>query len=161
MQSRYSLRGMQSMFEKLKDLFTQTTSHETRHEENEEQQVAMAAAMLLLEVAWADHDITQEELDSIRSSLSNLYSIDADQVTSIVDRARTTHEESAGMHPFTRALNEQLSYEERVRLLEHLWRLVSFKASNFHYEEHVVRKVSDLLYLRHSDFIKAKLKTNQ
>ena len=148
------------MFEKLKDWFVSEVEKERTAEDSEEQQVAMAAAMLLLEVAWADHEITDDELTSVSTSLETLYDIETDQVEATVRQARTTHDQSSGIYPFTRELNERLSYEERCLLIEHLWRLISFKDANFHYEEHVIRKVSDLLYLRHSDFIRAKLKAS-
>ena len=146
------------MLEKLKDWLAKPKGGTETVEETEEQRIALAAAMLLLEVAWADHEITEDELSSVQTSLRSLYGIDSDQVDAIVADARKTHEESSSIFPFTRELNDSLNYQERTLLLEHLWRLITFKDASFHYEEHAIRKVADLLYVRHSDFIKAKLK---
>lgn len=145
------------MFERLKAIFTNGTNDELLIDTREDQQVALAAAMLLLEVAWADHEIEARELDLVRTALQSLYGVGDDHVDTVIQDARTQHESSTSILPFTRTLNEELSVEERRKLLDHLWRLNAFDGSEFHFEENVIRKVADLLYLNHSEFITAKL----
>ena len=112
--------------------------------------------MLLLEVAWADHELEDQELEQVKVALESMYEIDQDTVSEIIDRARTDHEKSTGVFPFTRLLNERLDRSERKALLVHLWKVANFEGDKEHYEEHVIRKITDLLYLNHSDFIAAK-----
>ena len=145
------------MLERFKTAFALRVHDESIVDDTDDQQVALAAAMLLLEVAWADHDIEDRELDLIRLALKNLYDISDSQVEAVIVEAKKEHDESAGIFPFTRTLNEQLNTEERRELLEALWRLNAFDGSSFHYEENTIRKISELLYLNHSEFIAAKL----
>ena len=145
------------MLERFKAAFARRVHDESIVDDTDDQQVALAAAMLLLEVAWADHDIEDRELDLIRSSLKQLYDISDSQVEAVIVEAKKEHDESAGIFPFTRTLNEQLNTQERCNLLESLWRLNAFDGSSFHYEENVIRKISELLYLNHSEFIATKL----
>ena len=148
------------MLERLKATFERRFKDETIADDSDDQQVAVAAAMLLLEVAWADHEIEERELALIRSSLQQLYDISDTQVEAVISAARIEHEKASGVYPFTRTLNEHLDLAERRRLLESLWRLNAFDGSAFHYEESVIRKIAELLYLHHSEFIAAKLVAN-
>ncbi len=141
------------MFERLKGVFAR---EQNSNVETESSTVPLAAAMLLLEVAWADHELEDRELEQVKVALESMYDIDQDQGSEIVDRARADHEKSTGVFPFTRLLNERLDRSERKALLVHLWRVANFEGDKEHYEEHVIRKITDLLYLDHSDFIAAK-----
>ena len=145
------------MLERFKKTFARRINEQSIEEDTDDQQVALAAAMLLLEVAWADHEIESREIDLIRSSLSSLYDISEQQVKAIVAEAEREHKDVASIFPFTRTLNEQLDLNERRHLLESLWRLNAYDGSSFHYEESTIRKIADLLYLTHADFIRAKL----
>jgi uncharacterized tellurite resistance protein B-like protein len=143
------------MFEKLKQLMSPVLVTD----EADTNSVPQAAAMLLLEVAWADHEIKDVEFVAIRRALQELYTIDDAHVDALIQQAHDDHELSTGVYPFTRTLNKELTREEKCELLKHLWRLTNFEGDRHHYEEHVIRKITDLLYLNHRDFITAKLAT--
>ncbi|MCY3857563.1 MAG: TerB family tellurite resistance protein [Gammaproteobacteria bacterium] len=145
------------MLDRFKAAFARRVEDDSIESDTDDQQIALAAAMLLLEVAWADHEIEERELALIRSSLVALYDISESQVEAVIAEAKLEHQEISSIFPFTRALNEQLDTNERKRLLESLWRLNAFDGSAFHYEEGVIRKIAELLYLTHADFINAKL----
>ncbi len=148
------------MFSSLKTLFSKADSQHTLEFE-EQDLVPIAAAMVLLEVAWADHVLQPEEKDLIETALTQLYGFDQTQAGKVLKEAESEHKRSTGLHKFTRTLNEQLDLEEKIALLTHLWRMNSLESTSFHYEEHVIRKIADLLHLRHSEFIKAKLDAKQ
>lgn len=124
---------------------------------DDEEIVPLAAALVLLEVAWADHTLEEKELNLIRNSLVVLYGIVKDKATGVVERAQLERSKTTSMYPFTRQLNDHLDISERKNLLVHLWKMNSFDGSPFHYEEGVIRKTAELLHLRHSEFIEAKL----
>lgn len=133
------------------------TGPETTAEADEEFTAPLAATMLLLEVAWADHDIAEDEMACIKEALRASWGLEGDAVESTVSRARELHDTSAGVYPFTRLLNETCSRTERADILRHMWRLARFDGNQHHYEEAAIRRISDLLYLSHAEFIAAKL----
>ena len=143
------------MFEKLRQLVPQHAAASTTPDEAVS--VAQAAAMLLLEVAWADHEIDDAELDAMRRTLKSLYLMEDAAIEALIRQARADHDASTGLFPFTRTLNDALTVEEKTALLTQLWRLTRFSGARHHYEEHVIRKIADLLYLSHEDFIATKL----
>lgn len=148
------------MFNNIKTLFSKSDpSHALEFED--EEIVPIAAAMVLLEVAWADHILEPEETDLIESALIQLYGFDQIQAERVLKQAESEHKQSTGLHKFTRTLNEQLDIEEKVTLLTHLWQMNNLESASFHYEEHMIRRIADLLHLRHSEFIRAKLAAKQ
>ncbi|MYD44730.1 MAG: TerB family tellurite resistance protein [Gammaproteobacteria bacterium] len=148
------------MFNSVKALFSKSDSQHALEFE-EQDLVPIAAAMVLLEVAWADHILQPEEIHLIETALTKLYGFDHTQAGRVFKQAENEHKQSTGLHKFTRTLNEQLDLDEKITLLTHLWRMNSLESTSFHYEEHVIRKIADLLHLRHSEFIKAKLDAKQ
>lgn len=143
------------MLDRLKKLFKEITDDPAAL--NDEHAGPMAASMLLLEVAWADHDISDEEVAHISTAVTELFGLPPDQVKRLVENARANHEDSISMHPYTHFLNETLSLEEKISLIKDLWRL-AFADNHLHaLEEHSIRRIADLLYVPHREFIAAKL----
>ena len=118
--------------------------------------VELAAAVLLFEVAWADHRISDIELATVRRTLVHEFGIDETTVDTLVAESRSQHEDSVGMHRFTRALVEAWSAEQRLQLVVQLWRLALCDEGLDKYEDAAIRKIAELLYVSHTDFITAK-----
>jgi len=143
------------MFERLKTLLRQFPI--TTKGVEQAQTAPMAAAMLLLEVAWADQDISDTELESTRTTIQRLFGLTAEQVQELVDAAKTEHNTAISMYPFTRAVNASLTPEEKRELILSLWRLAGADSDVEDHEEFAIRRIADLLYVSHQDFIAAKL----
>jgi uncharacterized tellurite resistance protein B-like protein len=73
-----------------------------------------------------------------------------------VDRAQQTHADSHDLFRFTKLLNDKLSVDEKMDLIVDLWRTALADGVIDKHEDHMIRRISDLLYLHHSHFIKAK-----
>ena len=74
----------------------------------------------------------------------------------IVEQSRAEHDDSVGVHAFTRALVEALDESQRFELVTDLWRIAYSDADLDRFEEHTIRKISELLYVSHARFIEAK-----
>ena len=119
---------------------------------------ALAAAALMFEVVWADHEISQSELVTAKTLLKQMFSVEEDAVMGIVADAEERLRESVGVHGYTSFLNESMSEEEKFSVVTALWQIALAEDGIDVMEEHSIRKASDLLYLSHSRFIEAKLK---
>ena len=122
----------------------------------QEHLVALAAATLLIEVAWADHDISGSELEIVRATLTGHLGLAEAEVDEIVAESRLQHEQSVGFQRFTRTLTEAWDEAERFELVVQMWRLALADNRIDRFEEHVIRKIAELLYVDHSRFIEAK-----
>jgi uncharacterized tellurite resistance protein B-like protein len=143
------------MFERLKALLQHSSARPD--DVTAELAVPMAAAMLLLEVAWADQKISDTELDATRKAIESMFHLAPEQVQHLVERARAQHDTEISMYPFTRAANDALSMDEKRQLIESLWRLAGADSGGEPHEEYTIRRIADLLYVSHQDFIAAKL----
>lgn len=122
---------------------------------------ALAAAALLLEVAWADHTISDEELALIEEHLQRQFGMTEAEVEELVTDARRAHEESVGLYSYTRTINEAWTEAQKFSLVTALWRLAMASDDLHRYEEHTIRKIAELLYLSHERFIEAKLRVKR
>ena len=106
----------------------------------------LAAAVLYLEVAWADHDIAEEESELIGQILTDQFALPPEELRIIVSESRAQHESSVGLYRFTRIINDAWDEEDKYQLVVKLWEL-ALSDNNLHsFEEHTIRKIAELLY---------------
>ena len=118
--------------------------------------VPLAAATLMMEVAWADHDIAEEETAVIRLALSQQFGLAEQEIDEVISSSVTEHDESVGLYGFTRTLVEAWEEPARFDLVVKLWQLALADDKIDRFEEHMIRKIAELLYVSHQRFIEAK-----
>lgn len=123
--------------------------------------VRQAAALLLAEVARVDHDVKDIDLIAAREGLRQLFALSPDESTALLDHAGRPENRPTSYHGIVSLLNRNLSAEEKVNLIEQMWRVAQIDHEIDMYEDHLVRKIADLLYVPHREFIAAKLRTSQ
>ena len=141
------------LLKKLKDLLG---SESTATGEVEDRALELACAALMFEVARADFSVETTEQDVVTSLLTAQFNLSADEVSTITEAAVAQADAATCLFEFTRALNELASAEQKRNLLAMMWRVAMADNELSRYEEHVIRKVADLLYVPHGDFIAAK-----
>lgn len=117
----------------------------------------IAAAVLLLEMAHADHRHADEEYDEIRRQLKTHFSLDDGETEELMSAAQPKAQQSVSLYSYLKTLNEGLDPAEKRQVLEMLWRVAYADRHLDAHEEHLLRELSEMLYLPHSEFIKAKL----
>ena len=146
-----------SMFKSIADFFQEKIS--PKQEEFDEKHIMhLAAAALLLEVSRADFDIQDEELEEIAKALQKRFKFSQEEVQNLLALALIEQEAHVSIYPFVKIINEGCDSEEKKLLLLDLWRVAYADNKLDKYEEYQIRKIAELLYLSHSDFIQTKLK---
>ena len=141
------------LLKKLKDLLG---SESTATGEVKDRALELACAALMFEVARADFSVETTEQDAVTSLLTAQFNLSADEVSTITEAAIEQADAATCLFEFTRTLNELASAEQKRNLLAMMWRVAMADNDLSRYEEHVIRKVADLLYVPHGDFITAK-----
>lgn len=121
----------------------------------------LAAAALMLEVTWADHETDSTEIERSTALLKQLFDLDAAVAGQLVDDARDRLQHNVGVQTYTRHLNEALCEEDKFDVITALWRVAQASNGVDRFEEHTIRRIADLLYLSHDRFIQAKLLARQ
>jgi uncharacterized tellurite resistance protein B-like protein len=122
-----------------------------------EQALRMAAVALLMEVARADSGISDEEHRVILRIIERYYSVSAGEALEIADAAENHADDLTSLYPLTRLLVSECSLEERIEIVRLLWEVTFADGHADKHEEHLVRKVADLLYVPHHQFIRTRL----
>ena len=118
----------------------------------------LACAALLIEVINSDHKLEEQETQAFFSVLQNNLNIPSEDIDELVELAENQAKEATSLYEFTSLINSDYDYSQKVGLIENMWR-IAFSDNNLDkYEDHLIRKISDLIYVSHSDFIRAKLK---
>lgn len=120
--------------------------------------IERVSASLLVEIARSDHQLESVEIESIVSALQQSSSLSDEEVRLLVDAAIYDADSAVSLHEHVRLINEQFEQEQKVELIEQMWRVAAADGDIDHYEDYTIRKLSELLHVRHSAFIQAKLR---
>ena len=138
----------------LKNLFADKSAFsETREADG----LAIAAGVLMLEIARADDEIDDIEKEVVIEGIKKILHQPEVGIDGIFQKVMTVVEESVSLFEFTSLINDSCTKEEKYNLLIILWKVAYADGRMDKYEEYYIRKIKDLLYLSQSEFIKAKL----
>lgn len=137
---------------------------ETPARESEEalqHRLRLAAAALLIETARADFHQDEDEQAALESLLCSSLRLDRVEVRELLNQASDQLDASTSLYDFTRVINDHYSAEHKVQLIDAMWQVAYADGELDKYEEHLIRKVAELTYVSHSDYIRAKLAAKQ
>jgi uncharacterized tellurite resistance protein B-like protein len=117
----------------------------------------LAVVALLLEIGRADESISPVERAAVVSAACTVLAVSEAQSRDLLAAAEQLVEDSVSLAQFTTVLNEKLTLAAKRRCLVAMWQVAQADGRIERYEEHYLRKLCDLLYLSHHDFIQAKL----
>lgn len=120
-----------------------------------------ACIALLLETSMADEVLEESEISALKDTLIKDFNISENELNELIDLSKQNVDDSTSLYEFTRDINDNFDSIERVKLIESMWKIAYADGNIDKYEEHIIRKVSNLIYVAHSDFIKAKLSAKE
>jgi len=120
------------------------------------ERIEHATAVLLVEIARADHNLHEAEIGEMRDQLARSFDLGEHDASALVERARVAVEEAVSLHEFTRILHAEMSYAEKESVIEMLWRIALVDRSLDKYEDYMIAKIADLLYIARGDVLRIK-----
>jgi uncharacterized tellurite resistance protein B-like protein len=115
-----------------------------------------AVAVLLVEIARADHELHDVELSAMQNQLARSFDLSDSDAADLLDRASRAVEESVSLHEFTRILHAEMSYVEKESVIEMLWRIALADHNIDKYEDYMIAKIAELLYIARGDVIRLR-----
>lgn len=125
---------------------------------SEKTRTELIASVLLLEAVHADYEAADEEIEHVVETIKSIFGLEESYVRELMELAHAERKKAVDLHCFTRMANERMGREEKLRILDAVWRIIFADGRIDKYEEHYARRLAKLLWLEHSDFIAAKLK---
>lgn len=126
-----------------------------------EHALQIATAALLIEMMRADADITAKEEEKVTATIRSRFELTGKETAALIELAHDKVWEATGYFEFTTLINKGFSQEQKIRVIEHLWEVAFADGILDKHEEYMVRKIADLIYVSHKDFIHAKLRVKK
>lgn len=147
------------MFRSLKtQLEAMLVVEEQSSEEDKARAANLAATALLIEAAQADQNFSDDELAIVEASLLNHMNISREDIHMTIELAKGKLDNSTCLYEITTVINDNWTLREKIRLIESLWRVVLSDRYLDSHEQHLMRKLQNLLYIPHSEYIAAKVR---
>lgn len=147
------------MLASLRSFFEQRIAE--RPEESQaaaDERARLAAAALLIEVVRSDEQVSPEERDALLEAARRKFGIDGESAQQLIALAEVEAREAHDYYQFTSKINASFPVERKLRLIDELWRVAFADDAVHRHEEHLIRRVADLLHIPHSAFINSKLR---
>ena len=120
-----------------------------------------ACIALLLETSMADNLLDESEIKTLKATLINDFELEETEIDELIEISKKNVDDSTSLYDFTRDINDNFDAKERFKLIESMWKIAYADGNIDKFEEHIIRKVSNLIYVSHSDFIKAKISAKE
>ena len=120
-----------------------------------------ACIALMLETSMADDLLDESEIKTLKATLINDFKLEETEIDELIEISKKNVDDSTSLYDFTRDINDNFESDERIKLIESMWKIAYADGNIDKFEEHIIRKVSNLIYVSHSDFIKAKISAKE
>lgn len=144
------------MLRSLAEFFSGLGGAQGSETDDSEHELQVATALLLIEIARADHSFDAIEKDSIIALLREHFSLTETEVGALVEIAEGEADDAAHLQGFTRRLHQELDYDSKLKIVEMLWQVALADNELSKFEDSLVRKLGDLLYVSHADQIRLR-----
>ncbi len=148
------------MLNKLNEFFS-TLIAPTSAAQPSEHTLQLATAVLLIEVMRADAESSEVERDAVLRILKQRFQLSDSEVQHLSTLGQHTAQQATDLHQFTSLLNRELGREEKIRIVEYMWQVAYADGHLSAHENHLMRRMTDLLHIAQGDYINAKLRAQQ
>ena len=111
---------------------------------------------LMIEAAYTDGQIDENELNKIKLSLIEVFAEDPKEVNSVLEEAKKNKNNSNSLHYYTSYINKNFDYDKKLLLIEALWVIVLSDGDIHDFESNLIRRLAGLLYISDVDSGNAK-----
>tara|TARA_B100000959_G_scaffold137717_1_gene144750 strand:+ start:691 stop:1149 length:459 start_codon:yes stop_codon:yes gene_type:complete len=120
--------------------------------------VRLATCALFLEMANIDGEFSKEEQESVTSMLKEKFQLSDEYTTELMKISRKELDGSIDLWQFTNLVNQNYSRDEKISIVEMIWKIVYADGKLDKHEDYLVHKLGKLLRLSHKELINTKMK---
>ncbi|HEY8049731.1 MAG TPA: TerB family tellurite resistance protein [Ramlibacter sp.] len=148
------------MFGSLREFFDDIAGPPRTDPAADEQRLRVAVAVLLVEVMRAEDGVTAQEREAVTAALGNHFGAGG-QLEQLVVLAQEASRTANDFFQFTNTLNERFSRDQKIQVIEEMWRVAYADGHLGTLENSVIARVSDLLHVTHGEYIAAKVRAQE
>ena len=126
-----------------------------------EHALRLATAVMLVEVMRADASIQPSEQAAVRAALRDKFALGEDEASRLAELAAATARDATDLFSFTSRINERFDMAQKLRMVEHMWRVAYADGTLSEHERHVLWRVADLLHVPQGAYVHARMRAEQ
>jgi len=150
------------MLNAIKNFFSSSMSPPPETEKGEAaKDIRLAACALLLELANADEEFTDDERQHLESAVRRQFGLGAADAEKLLELAQQAREEAVDLWQFTNLIAENYSTGQKMVLAEIMWGLVYSDGDLASKEDYLMRKICNLLRLEPGYLAEARQRYDQ
>ena len=150
------------MLKTLKDLFDSLLPPAAGADpQASEHALQLATAVMLVEVMRADTSFHPGEREAVRTALQDKFTLTDDEAQRLAELAETTARDATDLFAFTSRINERFEMPQKLRMVEHMWRVAYADGHLSEHERHVLWRVADLLHVPQGAYVNARMRAEQ
>lgn len=121
----------------------------------------VATAALLVEIAKADGDFSDDERKRIIDLMKNDFDLDDECVNELLALSEQKVKDSVSIYEFSSVINESFTQQEKFELMKNLWRIIYEDGKLDSHEDRLIKIIGSTLNLEHKNVIDAILFVKQ
>ena len=149
------------MIASIKDFFSQFIEPGIVASSSGTSALQVATAALLLEMMRMDNELKEEERQAIANTLQIQFTLGREQIETLMALAEQEAREANDYYQFTSLINKHCDHGQKVQIIENLWHVAMIDGHLDAHELHLMRKLADLLYIGHADYVAAKQRARE
>ena len=126
-----------------------------------EHALRLATAVMLVEVMRADASFHPGEREAVRAALRESFALTEDEVLRLAELAEQTAQQATDLFSFTSRINERFEMPQKLRMVEHMWRVAYADGHLSEHERHVLWRIADLLHVPQGAYVNARMRAQQ
>ena len=147
------------MLRTLKDLFDKLSPMAAgANPQAEEHALQLATAVMLVEVMRSDPGFRPGEREAVLAALRDKFTLNKDEADRLAELAETTARQATDLFAFTSRINDHFEMPQKLRMIEHMWRVAYADGRLSDHERHVMWRVADLLHVPKGAYVHAKMR---
>jgi len=146
------LRTLKDLFDKLSPMAAGANS------QAEEHALQLATAVMLVEVMRSDPGFRPGEREAVLAALRDKFTLNKDEADRLAELAETTARQATDLFAFTSRINDHFEMPQKLRMIEHMWRVAYADGRLSDHERHVMWRVADLLHVPKGAYVHAKMR---
>ena len=149
------------MLKTLKDLFDSLLPAPGNDTQASEHALQLATAVMLVEVMRADATFHDGEREAVRAALRDKFALADDEAARLAELAQTTAHQATDLYTFTSRIDEHFEMAQKIRMVEHMWRVAYADGRLIEHERQVLWRVADLLHVPQGAYVHARMRAQQ
>ena len=124
----------------------------------EKHSIELATAALLAEVVRSDANVQPSEQDVVLRAVREKFGLSGTEAQTLIELAEEEVKTANDYYQFTSLINRHFSQPQKLRVVELMWQVAYADGELSAHENHVLRRIGELLHVTHADYIAAKMK---